>query len=74
METPLETARRHVVQGERIVTRMEGIVDELRGGGHDTTVAEELLSSTRGLLIEMRRDLARQTDSHSIVEGVPPPE
>ena len=44
METPLEMARRHVAEGERLVAEQQALIVSLRADGHPTDQAEEFLA------------------------------
>lgn len=57
-ETPLEMARRHVIEGEARVASQRERVAELAGQGLDTTQADEILATFEGTLRLMREDLA----------------
>jgi hypothetical protein len=57
-ETPLEMARRHVVEGEARVASQSALVTGLVQKGHDTTAAELLLSTMSESLLLMRAHLA----------------
>ena len=39
----LERAERHVALGQRHVTRQRELITELKAGGHDTKLSEQLL-------------------------------
>ena len=41
----LKLARAHVAKGEKTLSRQRKVVAELEAGGHDTTVARQLLVS-----------------------------
>jgi hypothetical protein len=58
LETPLQQARRHVVEAEPRVLRQKALLDELRAHGHDTRKAQLLLSSMENILRLMREHLA----------------
>ncbi|WP_132250479.1 hypothetical protein [Methylobacterium segetis] len=58
-ETPLEMARRHVVEGEARCARQAALVDRLRAHGHDTAVAEDLLAELEATLVDMREHRRR---------------
>ena len=57
-ETPLEMARRHVIEGEARVASQRARVAELASEGRDTTQAEEILATFETTLRFMRQDLA----------------
>ena len=56
----LEVARRKVTAGECIVSNMERILSELQREGHDGAEAEEMLRTSRELLVEMREEVANR--------------
>lgn len=58
-ETPLEMARRHVVEGERILAEQEARVERLRRNGIDISEAEDALETYRKTLAQMRTHLAQ---------------
>lgn len=55
MQTSLEIARSHAATGERVLSQLERIVN-----GYDSATAQDLLGSTRALLIEMREEVTRR--------------
>ena len=57
-ETILETARRHVAEGERVLAEQEARVEHLRSQGLPALEAEKTLGNYRKLLQERRVHLA----------------
>jgi len=63
-ETPLEKARRHVREGEQLVSQQAIRVERLRRNGHDICLAEELLVAFEQTLTIMREHLAEEERMH----------
>ena len=59
MESELEMVRRHVREGERLLTHQRAIVARLQDGGHSTEVAEQLLANIEDSQRMHRNHLAR---------------
>jgi hypothetical protein len=59
-EDSLVQARRHVAEAVERVCRQEGLLEELRRDGHDTTQASELLEQFQRTLRLMREHLAEE--------------
>jgi len=77
-ETPLERARRHVVEGERRIEDQQLRIAELRLHGADASMAayvlDELLNAQRALVmsLEVEESLARQTPAEPIRRSINP--
>jgi hypothetical protein len=58
MESPLEMARRHAAEGERLVAEQQALIVSLRADGHPTGQAEEFLAALLRTLAVMQERLA----------------
>jgi hypothetical protein len=65
MESKVEMAFRHVVQGRRIVARQRQLVEWLALNGRDTTSAEQILDSFVRTLAIFEDDLTRLSAQES---------
>jgi hypothetical protein len=65
MESKVEMAFRHVVQGRRIVARQRQLVEWLALNGRETTKAEQILDSFVRTLAIFEDDLTRLSAQES---------
>jgi|KBSSwiStaDraftv2_1062776.scaffolds.fasta_scaffold582991_1 hypothetical protein len=63
METPLERARRHVAEGERLIAEQQARIIDLRADGHPTGQAEEFLTALLRTLAAMQEHLATEEET-----------
>ena len=70
METPLEMARRHVAEGERLVAEQQALIVSLRADGHPTDQAEEFLAALLRTLAECKSTRPRRTKGHPQVAAL----